>query len=353
MTWSWTRSWREEFKARKLTFRPYAPELLLHPQWHISPWLWLLYRFLMVCYTLGWCLYSGLLFSTPKWLIYISHLTYCMLGLYYLLALFNLAGAMLLVRRHSKNLATAARQGNNNREIRGTTGSLGPFPLPSPLIACLRIQWFLLTFVGTYSLTVSFLYWVAVYPVEDHKLSAFNVNMHVGNILQSLLDLSLSATPVHLAHYVHLLLSGCCYVAFAVLYWLAGFTNLSREPFIYKVLDFGSSPLSASLCILGFTLVCLPLFHFLLWNVYQLRRRLALGVRGQAWALRQGLWWWKVAQTEEPIPMSVTDTSTTSVSTSTSTSLFSSSSGMGHEEGVNQPLLVAAGSNRVTVAVYI
>ncbi|KAL2090714.1 hypothetical protein ACEWY4_012977 [Coilia grayii] len=350
MTWSWKQSWREEFSRRKLTFHPYAPELLLQPQWDIAPWVWLLYRFLMVWYTLGWCVYSGLLFATPKWLIYVSHLTYCLLGVYYLLAFANLTGATLLVRQHCRKQSRAATQANN-RESRGITGFLGPFPLPSLLLKSLRLQWFLLTFVGTYSLTVSFLYWLAVYPLEDHKLSAFNVNMHVGNILQSLLDLFLCATPIHVLHYAYLLLAGCAYAAFAVLYWLVGFTNLTGEPFIYKVLDFGAHPLTASLSVLGFTLVCLPLFHFLLWNAHLLRRRLASAVYAGAWELRQGVWWWKVTGREEPIPMSLTDTST-STSMSTSTSLFSSS-GMGHEDGVAQPLLVPAGPNRVTVSVYI
>ena len=225
-----------------------------------------------------------------------------------------------------------------------TTGSLGPFPLPSLLTKSLSLQWFLLTFVGTYSLTVSFLYWLAVYPVEDHKLSAFNINMHVGNSLQSLLDLFLSTTPVHFFHYVYLLLAGCVYAAFAVLYWLGGFTNLTGEPFIYKVLDFGACPLTASLSILGFTLICLPLFHFLLWNAYLLRRFLAAELRGGAWDLRRGVWWWRVSGKKEPVPMSLTDTST-----STTTSLFSSSRA-DPEEGVAQPLLVPAGSSLVAVS---
>ncbi|KAG5274820.1 hypothetical protein AALO_G00140500 [Alosa alosa] len=342
MTWSWTQCWRKEFSRRKLTFHPYTPELLLHPQWDISPWLWLLYRFFMLGYTLGWCMYSGLLFSTPKWLIYISHLTYCLLGVYYLLASANLTGAVVLVRRHCRDQCRTVSEVNPANSI----GSLGPFPLPSPLIKSLSLQWFLLTFVSTYSLTVSFLYWLAVFPVEDHKLSAFNVNMHVGNSLQSLLDLFLSATPIHFFHYVYLLLVGCAYATFAVLYWLSGFTNLAGEPFIYKVLDFGACPLTASLSVLGFTLVCLPLFHFLLWNVHLLRRWLVeVVLRGGAWDLRRGVWWWRVSGKKEPVPISLTDTST-------STSLFSSS-GAGAEEGVAQPLLVPTGSSRVAVSVYV
>lgn len=65
----------------------------------------------MLGYTLGWCMYSGLLFSTPKWLIYISHLTYCLLGLYYLLASANLTGAIVLVRQHCRDRRRAVSEG--------------------------------------------------------------------------------------------------------------------------------------------------------------------------------------------------------------------------------------------------
>lgn len=54
----------------------------------------------MLLYTLIWCMYSGLLFSNPKWLIFFSHLTYCLMVIYHLVASCNLACATILVRCH-------------------------------------------------------------------------------------------------------------------------------------------------------------------------------------------------------------------------------------------------------------
>lgn len=80
---------------------PPAPlhSCLLPHQWHIPPWAWILYRVLALLYTLAWCIHSGLLFATPKWLILLSHLTYCMLGVYYLTALVNLIAVLLSIKR--------------------------------------------------------------------------------------------------------------------------------------------------------------------------------------------------------------------------------------------------------------
>lgn len=143
-----------------------------------------------------------------------------------------------------------------------------------------------------FCLAVSFLYWSLDYPMEHHPLSPFNLNMHVGNSAQGLLDLLLSSTPIHLAHYLYQLVIGCLYILFAVVYWLTGQTNLSGKPYIYKVLDFGGCPLVATLCVLCFVLVCFPLCHFLVWNVQLLRRQLAGRVRGERLGLCREAWWW-------------------------------------------------------------
>lgn len=79
---------------------------------------------------------------------------------------------------------------------------------------------------------------------------------------------------------------------FVLLYWLTGSTNIGGQPYIYSVLDFGERPLAAVLCMLGFSLVCLPLFHFILWNVVLLRDRLARGPKGRRLALHRDTWLW-------------------------------------------------------------
>ncbi|KAG9260665.1 protein rolling stone-like [Astyanax mexicanus] len=329
----WTQSFREELTVRKLKFTLTRPELLLQPQWSISPRVWFLYRLFMLLYTFSWCLYLALLFSTPKWLLFLSHIVYCIMGIYYLLAFCNLVWAAVQVRRFYRSQSTASEDGY---VVRG--GSVGPFPLPPLLSAALRLQWCLHNLVGSFSVTVSLLYWTLVYPIEKHPLSTFNINMHVGNSIQTLLDLVLSSTPVHLAHYLHLFLGACLYIAFTLLYWFSGGTNLSNKPYIYKVLDYGGCPLVAAFSVLGVVCVCLPISHFLVWNVCYLRRSVATGARGGSLGLCRERWWWKVGGATGGV------VSLTGIPASIFTPAYS---------GTSQPLLASRNGLQGAMSVYL
>lgn len=281
----WTRIFKEEFTVQKLRLFSKQPELLLQPKWNIPVWTWLVYRFSMLVYTLAWCVYAGLSSNTPKWLIFLTHLSYCLMGLYYLMALWNLAAAYTVVRRLC--------QTEHWRSSPGCQGTSIPFP--GWLRVTLALHWFLHVAQGALALTVTVLYWTIIYPTSRHPLSGFNINFHLVNSLQTLVDLALSSTPVHLAHYLYLLLTGALYVLFVLLYWLSGSTNIRGQPYIYAAFDFVERPLAATLAALGFTLVCLPLFHFALWNAQLLRDKLAAGSRARRWALpREG---WEVFRT--------------------------------------------------------
>ncbi|KAL7843720.1 hypothetical protein AOLI_G00252320 [Acnodon oligacanthus] len=331
---AWTQSFREELSVGKVKLSLSQPELLLQPQWSISPLAWLLYRLFMLLYTFIWCLYSALLFSSPKWLLFLSHIIYCIMAVYYLLALCNLVWATIQVRKFYSN---AAANQNEGSRVRG--GSVGPFPLPPLLSAALRLQWCLHNLVSSFSVTVTLLYWMLVYPIEKHPLSTFNINMHVGNSVQTLLDLVLSSTPIHLAHYVHLFLAACLYILFLLLYWLSGGTSLSRKPYIYKVLDFGGWPLVAAFSVIGFICIGLPLGHFLVWNVCLLRRSLAARARGAPLGLCRERWWCRVGGAAHSTPVSLTGIPA---------SLFTTAG-----SGMAQPLLPSRNVHHGAVSVYL
>ncbi|XP_066556301.1 protein rolling stone [Amia ocellicauda] len=274
----WAQCCREEFRVMNLHLSVSKPERLLQPQWNIPPLAWLLYRVIMVTYTLAWCVYAGLKAGTPKWLIFYTHITYCLMGLYYLLALGNLAGAAIFVKQNLIREAQSEPSQPGPSEEGGSGYSLAPLTLPVVLLASLRLQWLLHCITGSSSLTVSFGFWVINYPTEKMSLSYVHLNMHIVNAMQTLLEHALSSTPVHLCHYLYLLLCGGLYSAFTLIYWAAGFTNIGGDPYIYKVLNFGEQPLVATLCILFFMFFCLPVFHFVLWNLHLLKKRLATRV---------------------------------------------------------------------------
>lgn len=175
----------------------------------------------------------------------------------------------------------------------GSDESLRTFPLPASLACALGLQWFLHAVVGTFSLCVSFLYWILSYPTSQHNITAFNINLHLFNSIQTVLDLLLSSTPVHLYHYLYALLAAVFYVTFILIYWLSGCTNLSGQLYIYRILDFGGRPLVATAVTLAVCLLALPFFHFLLWNLHLLRDRMVGEGRGRrSMALNKWFWWW-------------------------------------------------------------
>lgn len=277
---AWTRIFKEEFTVQKLHLYSEEPELLLQPKWKISLWAWLLYRLSMLVYTLAWCFYAGLHSNTPKWLIFLTHLSYILMGLYYLMALWNLAAAYAVMRRLYQT-----EHGKSSPGCQGTS-----IPFPGWLKVSLALHWFLHVAQGALALTVTVLYWAVIYPTARHRLSGFNINFHLINSLQTLVDLALSSIPVHLAHYPYLLLTGTLYILFVFLYWMSGGTNIRGQPYIYPAFDFEKRPLAATLAVLGFAFVCLPFFHFALWNVQLLRDKLAGDSRAQRWALPKERW---------------------------------------------------------------
>ncbi|XP_039548144.1 protein rolling stone isoform X2 [Pimephales promelas] len=273
---SWTHIWREEFKVHKLHLIASKPELLLQPRWDIPPLMWLLYRGFMLVYTVSWLIYMALLFNTPKFLIYFSHVSYCLMVIYYLVAFCNLAWAFLKVRCSSHRMK---RGGSSECET-----------LLSPPVASLCLQWFLHSLMGCSSLTVTIVYWTLIHTSDQD--TALSVHIHAINSIQTTVDLLLSSTPVHLAHLFYAALAGVLYTIFVVVYWLMGCTNLDGKHYIYSILDFSERPLVATLCILGVSLLCLPSCQFVLWNMQLLREWVVSREKVRRMALRRDVWWW-------------------------------------------------------------
>ncbi|XP_056315162.1 uncharacterized protein LOC130230235 isoform X2 [Danio aesculapii] len=272
--------WKEEFTVHKLHFFTLKPELLLQPRWDIPPVLWLVYRCFMLVYTLSWFIYTALLFNTPKFFIFLSHIAYSLMVIYYLLAFCNLAWAFLEIRCCS------------HRKKRGVgTEREALLSLSYPLYTVLNLQWLLHSVMGCFSLSVSFLYWTIIHPSSQHSLTAFNINIHFINSVQTAVDLLLSFTPVHLTHFIYPVLAAILYIIFAVVYWLMGGTNRSGQPYIYSILDFGGRPLVATLSILGVCLVCLPFCQFLLWKLQLLREWMADREKLRRKAVKRDVWW--------------------------------------------------------------
>ena len=70
---------------------------------------------------------------------------------------------------------------------------------------------------------------------------------------------------------VHCVVMGLVYSAFSLIYWYLGGTNQFGEPFIYKVLNYGESPLKAMYYIIAISFIVAPMIHSMFFLLYRLR----------------------------------------------------------------------------------
>ncbi|XP_067908194.1 protein rolling stone [Heterodontus francisci] len=277
---SWIKHLRQEFTMEKCSLKARLPQLILQSQWKLHPVIWLFYRIFMAAYSLIWCICSGVQTNSLKWFIFLTHLTYTILTTYFNLALVNLICHMAFRQKKSaQNINTASLEEISSSspvpEIEGGPPSLKfrtEFYAPSSVLyPTICIQWALhnLTCVITFFVTIAF--WSFEYMPGRVTLDSININMHVINSVLVLLELSMTAAPIHLAHFVHVLAYCLTFILFSVIYWAAGGTNLKGEAFIYRILNYGENPGPAVGCIIGSICVLMPLLQFLVWNLHFLK----------------------------------------------------------------------------------
>uniref|UniRef100_UPI00398E7D76 protein rolling stone n=1 Tax=Pristiophorus japonicus TaxID=55135 RepID=UPI00398E7D76 len=283
---SWTKHFKQEFSLEKCSPRIRDPQLILRSQWRLHSAIWLFYRIFMATYTLVWCICSAVQTNTLKWFIFLTHLTYITLTIYFILALVNLICYITLGQKkpiqNNKTTTLEEMAGSSSAipEVESRTPSLGLstefYAPPSALYPTICVQWVLHNITCAISLYVTVAFWSFDYSPGKHKLDSININMHVINSVFVLLELGLTAAPVHLAHLLYILAYSVSFIIFSAAYWAAGGTNQSGEPFIYSILNYGEKPAAAAICVIGSICVLLPLFQFLVWNLHFLRRHVLL-----------------------------------------------------------------------------
>ncbi|XP_078066047.1 protein rolling stone isoform X2 [Mustelus asterias] len=281
---SWIKHFKQEFTTEKRSPKARNPQIILRSQWRFHPAVWLFYRSFAAIYTLVWCISSGVQTSDPKWFIFLTHITYVFLTIYFVLALVNLICYMALGRKKSEQDISAASLEEISRcnpvpEIEGGTLSRTLqtefYPSCTVLYPTVCIQWILhnLTCVTTLFVTAAF--WSLEY-VPERPLDSININMHAINSVLVLVELTVTAAPIHLAHFVYTLIYCLTFILFTVIYWGAGGTNLKGQPYIYRSLNYGEKPGPAMGCIIMSICVLMPLLQFLVWNLHFLRRHVYL-----------------------------------------------------------------------------
>ena len=133
-----------------------------------------------------------------------------------------------------------------------------------------KFQWLFFYLGAEMAVTVSIIYWAVIYR-SSHALDGVNVNTHLVNGIIALFDILFSGVPMRLLHVVYPVLFAASYAVFSGIYFATDGTNVNGDPFIYSVLDYESSPGSATGWVLVVVLVFVPIVHLLLFGLYTMR----------------------------------------------------------------------------------
>ncbi|XP_072928171.1 protein rolling stone isoform X2 [Hemitrygon akajei] len=284
---SWIKRFTQEFTMKKVSPIARKPQLILQSQWRIHPVIWLCYRIFMAAYSLAWCICSGIQTNSFKWFIFLTHLSYTMLTAYFNLALINLICCIVFgKKKETQNVKEASSAElslpNPKSAIEVEGGSSlcvkrKEFPSPPSLLRHpINVQWDLLNMMCVISLYVTIAFWSIDYVPGLVAPDSINIHVHVVNSVMVLLELGMTAAPIHLAHFVYVLLYCLSFILFTIVYWALGGTNLKGKPYIYKILNYSKSLGAATGCIIGSLCIILPLLQFLVWNLHLLKHHIYL-----------------------------------------------------------------------------
>jgi hypothetical protein len=109
------------------------------------------------------------------------------------------------------------------------------------------------------------------FMITGSGVTFINCSTHGANAAAVFLDLWITRMPMRMMHMLHSVCLGLIYSAFSILYWYLGGTNQYGEPFIYKVLNYGESPLKAMYYIIAISFIVAPMIHSMFFLLYRLR----------------------------------------------------------------------------------
>lgn len=249
------RKGRQPSEGSLKTIKPYEPKYNLEydipedyllSQWTSNPWPYFYYRILMACYFVFMVLYTAIVGTLKaKMLIMLTYWS------------FYLLTACQILR--AANVWHYIQLRNINQDIHLKLKSSGR----------IKVQWVLYNLSTGSAPIVTFLFWTIAY--DGSGVNFINCSTHGANAVAVFLDLWITRMPMRMMHMIHSVIFGLIYSAFSVIYWYLGGTNQYGEPFIYKVLNYGESPLKALYYIVAISFIVAPMMHSMFFLLYRLR----------------------------------------------------------------------------------
>lgn len=229
----------------------------------------------MTGYNFAWLIYNIYKYQA-KLFIFLTNWTFLILNLYFLQATTLTFCALCCeyrMRREASPSTTETQvvemesgDDSANRDEKATEEAREEDALRLPQ----KIFWLLYIISANAGLLVTVGYWTVLFE-EDEPIDGNNITKHALNSVFMLIDTFLSSIPVRLFHSVYPLLYIIVYLAFTVVYWQLGGTNIQGQPYIYKLLDYNNIEPSTG-CLIGFFLLLVqPVLQLILFGLVKLR----------------------------------------------------------------------------------
>lgn len=112
-----------------------------------------------------------------------------------------------------------------------------------------------------------------------------SVEVHSINTAFIILNLMVTAMPVHILHFIYPTIYAALYCLFNYIYTAAGGTDLSGRAFIYSFIDW-SKPFPTAVVVTLGVLLAVPVGHVLVFAIYTLRVFVYSKVNSASYSLR-------------------------------------------------------------------
>ena len=233
-----------------------------------------MYRLIILAYNLAWLIYN-IYSSGGKLFIYLTNWTYTILVVYFVLATILSCIALysdLQIERQASPSPKSREAPPVEIEMGSGDEDEGPTESAREQDALRwehKLLWLIHIISATGGLWVTAGYWSVLF--DNDSVNANNITKHALNSVFMLIDTCLSSIPVRLVHWVYALLYFVVYLAFSVIYWQLGGTNLQGKPYIYGALNYSDFKSKIGGLLVVFLLLVLPLLHLFLLGVAKLR----------------------------------------------------------------------------------
>lgn len=217
--------------------------------------MYMLYRWIISCYFLGWLIASWI-YSSPRYITYLTNWGFITYNTYLLVAALSTMVSYFTDYREDKKPSRGAEP--NYERPSGCCG-----PRVNTLRWYQRIQWFLFTIGNELAFGIMCLFWTLLY--RGGEFEKFSANVHLLNGLVAFIDFWVTAMPINILHVFYLMAYGVVYSLFNGIYFAA------TGNIVYPVIDYGNKIGEAIGLVISSVFLVLPAIHFTFYLMYLLK----------------------------------------------------------------------------------